>query len=83
MEIEVSVSLSRAELWTLLESVPASQEVLLAKLSEARSHIERAVPVYGGATTIRPKVSSDLDKLRDRIHKNMNKITHNDPDDCF
>jgi hypothetical protein len=75
MEVEVSVSLSRAELWTLLESVPASNEVLLAKLSEARSHIERPGPaVYGGATTLRPKVLSDLDQLRGRVHDNMNKI---------
>jgi hypothetical protein len=55
MEVEASVTFSRQQLWTLLESLPESQEVLAAKLSEALEAIERTLPVYGGKTTIRPR----------------------------
>ena len=55
MEVEASVSFSRSELYVLLDSVPESQVKLLAKLSQALAHVERALPVYGGGTTIKPK----------------------------
>jgi hypothetical protein len=57
MEIEASVSFSRQELWTLLESLPESNKELAGKLSEALAGIERKLPVYGGITSIRPKGS--------------------------
>lgn len=55
MEVEAAVSLSRTDIYTLLESVPDSNEKLSAKLREALTHVERALPVYGGGSTIKPK----------------------------
>lgn len=54
MEVEASVTFSRQELWSILESLPESQEVLSAKISEALAGVERKLPVYGGITRIRP-----------------------------
>lgn len=55
MEVEATVSLSRSDIYALLESVPNSNESLSAKLREALTHVERVLPVYGGGATIKPR----------------------------
>lgn len=55
MEVEAVVSLSRSDIYVLLDSVPDSNESLLEKLRGALTKVERALPVYGGGTTIKPK----------------------------
>jgi hypothetical protein len=59
MEVTVSLTLNKEELWLLIESLPANpqgvKKSLSDKLTAARVPFERKHQVYGNGSKIQPK----------------------------